>query len=101
MTATANSQGRSARTLRIPLASTSSSPMRKTMQDNTASGMYDSGLVRYSSTISTTTAVVSCDIWLRPPASSTISVLVGEPLTGNVVAAFGDGAVHQVEGVLE
>jgi cellobiose phosphorylase len=28
-------------------------------------------------------------------------VVDGKPLTGNVVAAFGDGAVHQVEGVLE
>ena len=58
--------------------------MTKTTVASTALGMYESGFVRKSSTTSTTTAVVSCDIWLRPPASSTISVLVGEPFTGNV-----------------
>src|SRR5947199_8182377 len=32
----------------------------------------------------TSTAVVSCEIWLRPPAPSTIWVLVGLPFTTNV-----------------
>ena len=43
-----------------------------------------SGLVRNSSTTSTIPAVVSCATWLRPPALSTICVLVGLPLTTNV-----------------
>ena len=58
--------------------------MMKTTDASTALGMYESGFVRNSRTTSTTRAVVSCEIWLRPPALSTISVLVGDPLTGNV-----------------
>ena len=40
--------------------------------------------VRKSSTTTTIAAAVSCAIWVRPPALSTISVLVGLPLTTNV-----------------
>ena len=64
--------------------STSSMPMRKTTEASTALGMYCSGSVRKSSTISTMPAVVSCASWLLPPAPSTIWVLVGLPLTTKV-----------------
>ena len=36
-------------------------------------------------TIRTTVAVVTCDHWLRPPAVSTMAVLVGLPLTTKVL----------------
>ena len=58
--------------------------MRKTTAERTAFGMYDSGPVRKSRTTTTMAAVVSWAIWLRPPAPSTISVLVGQPFTTNV-----------------
>src|SRR3954453_14745338 len=66
------------------LTAISSIPIRNTTVDSTASGMYWSGLVRNSSTSSTTPAQVSDASWLRPPAPSTICVLVGLPLTTNV-----------------
>src|SRR6478752_3125975 len=66
------------------LTAISSIPIRNTTVDSTASGMYWSGLVRNSSTTSTTPAQVSDASWLRPPAPSTICVLVGLPLTTNV-----------------
>jgi hypothetical protein len=40
--------------------------------------------VSSTKTISTTAKAVSWDSWLRPPALSTICVLVGLPLTTNV-----------------
>ena len=67
-----------------PLIAISSMPMRKTTDASTALGMYCSGLVRNSSTMSTMTAVVRLETWLRPPAPSTIWVLVGLPLTTKV-----------------
>src|SRR4051794_37782352 len=66
------------------LTAISSIPIRNTTVESTASGMYWSGLVRNSSTTSTTLAHVSDASWLRPPAPSTICVLVGLPLTTNV-----------------
>ena len=59
-------------------------PMRNTTDASTAFGMYESGTVRNSRTTTTIRPAVSCEIWLRPPAPSTISVLVGLPLTTNV-----------------
>ena len=70
--------------LAIPRRSTSLIPIRNTTADRTALGMYDSGTVRNSRTTTTMTVVVSWAIWLLPPALSTISVLVGLPLTTNV-----------------
>ena len=64
--------------------SMSSMPMRNTTEASTAVGMYCSGLVRKSSTMSTITAVVRLATWLLPPAPSTIWVLVGLPLTTKV-----------------
>ena len=58
--------------------------MRKTTAARTALGMYESGTVRNSRVTMTMAAVVTWAIWLRPPALSTISVLVGLPLTTNV-----------------
>src|SRR6476646_3830032 len=66
------------------LTAISSIPIRNTTVESTASGMYWSGLVRNSSTTSTTPAQVSDASWLRPPAPSTICVLVGLPLTTKV-----------------
>ena len=57
--------------------------MTKTTAARTASGRWPSGPVTTSSTTSTTTQVVSCDSWVRPPEPSTISVLVGLPFTTN------------------
>jgi len=64
--------------------STSSMPMRNTTEASTALGMYCRGTVRKSSTMSTMPAVVRLASWLRPPAPSTIWVLVGLPLTTKV-----------------
>ena len=58
--------------------------MRNTTDERTAAGMYWIGAVRNSNTIKTMTPVVSCATWLRPPAPSTICVLVGLPLTTKV-----------------
>ncbi len=55
-----------------------------TTDDSTALGMYWSGLVKNSRTSRTMTEVVSMATWLRPPAPSTIWVLVGLPLTTKV-----------------
>ena len=86
---------------RIPATSTSSTPIRNTTAASTALGMYWSGSVRNSSTTSTTAAVVSCDTWLRPPALSTIWVLVGLPLTTKVpvrpAASVGGTEADQVD----
>ena len=68
----------------MPATSTSFSPIRNTTAASTAFGMYERGTVRNRSTTTTMTPVVSCEIWLRPPALSTISVFVGLPLTTNV-----------------
>ncbi len=63
--------------------------MMKTTEDSTASGMLARAPVRKSTTGRTMAAAISCEIWVRPPALSTISVLVGLPLTTNapVIAA--------------
>ena len=58
--------------------------MRNTTDASTADGMNCSGSVRKSSTTSTMAAVVRLASWLRPPAPSTIWVLVGLPLTTKV-----------------
>ncbi len=59
--------------------------MRKTTADRTALGMYDSGHgEEQQDDHDDDAAVVTWAIWLRPPALSTISVLVGLPLTTNV-----------------
>ena len=58
--------------------------MRNTTEASTAFGMEASGPVRKSRTTATIAPAVSWAIWLRPPALSTISVLVGLPLTTKV-----------------
>ena len=74
-----------ARISRMFAMSISLTPIRKTTDESTAFGRYCSGLVRNSRTIATTTAVVSCATWVWLFASSTISVLVGLPLTTKVL----------------
>ena len=79
--------------------------MMKTTEARTAFGMYDSGPVRNSRTTTTIAAAVSCEIWVRPPALSTISVFVGLPLTTNVpvmpAAAFATPSPIEVDVLLE
>jgi hypothetical protein len=68
----------------MPFTSMSFTPIMNTIAESTAFGRKLRGRVRKRSTINTTAAVVRWATWLRPPASSTISVLVGLPLTTKV-----------------
>ena len=65
----------------MPAMSISSMAMRNTIEASTAFGMYCSGAVRNTSTMMTMAPAASWASWLRPPALSTICVLVGLPLT--------------------
>ena len=82
--ATANSPMRTLKISTIPEILTRRSPIRKTTEARTASGMYWSGLLRKRRTMITMPHVTSDDSWVRPPAPSSISVLVGLPLTTKV-----------------
>ena len=57
--------------------------MRKTTAANAASGSPSSSPVSAATTTNTVAAAASWASWLRPPASSTICVFVGLPLTTN------------------
>ncbi len=101
--ATANSWRRTARMRRIPRMSMSSAAIRKTTAARAAIGMEVRGPVSVSRTASTTAVVVSEASWLRPPALSTIWVLVGLPLTTKVPGDCGDdvrGAQRDQVGLL-
>ena len=84
MPATTNSSRRMRSTRRMPAMSTRSMPITNTTLASAQFGRYSSGLVANRITMRTTPAVVSIASWLRPPAPSTISVLVGLPFTTNV-----------------
>src|ERR1700693_5194045 len=86
--------------LASPRISINLTPIRNTIAASTALGRWLKGSVRNKSTAKATIAVATCANWLRPPAESTIAVLVGLPFTTKVplqaAATIGQGQAHEV-----